>query len=257
MKKAVEIKNVSVYYNNVCALSNINLTITEKDFLGIIGPNGSGKSTLLKVIAGIIKPSSGSINLFENPIYKSCSSIGYVPQYLKFDREFPINVKEVVLMGRLKKNKKLFFNFTENDNKITMKILKDLDIYNLKNRQINKLSGGQLQKVLIARALAVKPKIILLDEPTASLDVHSKNNIYSLLKELNKNITIILVSHDMGSISSYVKNLACLNKYLYYHGKPELSEKVLDKTYGCPVEILAHGKVPHRVLKEHEVDEND
>jgi zinc transport system ATP-binding protein len=257
MQKAVEIKNVSVYYNNVCALSNINLTITKNDFLGVIGPNGSGKSTLLKVIAGIIKPSSGNIFLFGKPINEYFCSTGYVPQHLKFDKNFPINVMEVVLMGRLNRKKRLFFNFNEDDKKITTKILKNLNIYNLKNRQISELSGGQLQKVLIARALAVNPKIILLDEPTASLDAHSKNNIYALLKELNKTITIVLVSHDMGSISSYVKNLACLNKYLYYHGKPELSEKILDKTYGCPVEILAHGKVPHRVLKEHEVNIND
>ncbi|NLW25612.1 MAG: metal ABC transporter ATP-binding protein [Clostridia bacterium] len=251
MSNAIELKNISVYYGQVCALAHINLTVKEGDYLGIIGPNGGGKSTLLKVILGLIKPSQGTIRIFGRPLTPKGRLISYVPQFSKFDLRFPINVRDVVLMGCLGKRNGLLPKYGKEDQELVDCIMKELGIFDLRARQIGQLSGGQLQRVLIARALSAEPKILLLDEPTANLDNKSSNQIYSLLKELNKKMTIVLVTHDLAHISSSVKSLACLNKTLFYHGEPELNEPIINNTFGCPVDLLAHG-VPHRVLRHHE-----
>ncbi len=253
MQKAIEIENLSVYYGNVCALSDINLTVMEKDFLGIIGPNGGGKSTLIKTVLGLIKPSSGSVKIYGKEPGSEERLLGYVPQFLKFDRNFPINVMDVVLMGRLPAGCRLFHRYTKEDREIAEMMLEKLGVHELKERQIGQLSGGQLQRVLIARALAVQPKIILMDEPTSSVDSASKQHIYELLEKLNEEITIVVVTHDTEAICSHIKSLACLNTKLFYHGVPELDNETFQQVYGCPVELIAHG-VPHRVLKKHEGD---
>jgi len=250
LENVIELNHVSVYYDNVCALSDINLSVKNKDFIGIIGPNGGGKSTLLKIILGLLQPTSGNVSVCGSSPGKASGKLAYVPQFSRFNRKFPINVRDVVLMGRLQQNAAFFHRFNIDDIRIAEKIMCELDIYDLRDRQIAQLSGGQVQRVLIARALAIQPQVMLLDEPTASLDSHSRTQIYSILKDLNKTMTILLVSHDMGVISSHVKSLACLNNTLYYHGEPELTSAILEKTFGCPVEIIAHG-IPHRVLQEH------
>ncbi|HZK01607.1 MAG TPA: ABC transporter ATP-binding protein [Anaerovoracaceae bacterium] len=254
MKNVIEMQAVSFFYNEICALWDINLTVENKEFLGIIGPNGGGKSTLLKLILGLLEPTSGKIRILGLPPDKVRGKIGYVPQFSKFDRRFPINVKDVVLMGRLKPHTSFCHRFNAEDYMIVDDIMRKVEVFDLRDRQISNLSGGQLQRVFIARALALKPEIILLDEPTASLDSYAKNHVCSILKELNENTTMIMVSHDMGVISSYVKSIACLNKELYYHGEPELTSAILGRTYGCPVDLIAHG-VPHRVLSEHVEDQ--
>ncbi|RKD29559.1 metal ABC transporter ATP-binding protein [Thermohalobacter berrensis] len=246
----VEVKNVSVHYGNVCALNGVNLKIKKGDFLGIIGPNGGGKTTLLKVILGLTKPSSGKV------IKKNGTTISYVPQFSSFSRGFPIKVLDVILMGRLKKGINFFHRYSKEDIEKADYIMEKLQISKFRDRQIGQLSGGQLQKVLIARALAVEPNILLLDEPTASLDTNSKTEIYQLLKSINKDVTVVLVSHDIGTISSYVKSIACINQSLFYHGKTELSRESIEKTYGCPIDLVAHG-FPHRVLRKHEENGND
>jgi zinc transport system ATP-binding protein len=250
MESAVSIKNLTVNYENVEAIKDINLEIEDKDYLAILGPNGGGKSTLLKVILGLIKPSKGEIKIFGKSPEASGSLIGYVPQFSKFDRNFPINVMDVILMGQLKNKFSLFHKFDKCDLEKCNKIMDELQISDLKKRQIGQLSGGQKQKVLIARALIGNPKILLLDEPTASLDSSATNMIYSLLKKLNDTMTIVIVTHDIGVISSYVKNIACLNKKLYYHGESKLTEDIIEHVYGCQVDLVAHG-IPHRVLKSH------
>lgn len=252
---AIEIENLTVYYQNVCALSDINLRVKDREFVGIIGPNGGGKSTLLKSILGLIRPYEGKIRIFNKAPDKAHGLIGYVPQFSRFNRNFPISVMEVVLMGRLSGRIPIFHRYTSEDIDIAEQIMKKLGIYNLHSRQIGELSGGQLQRTLIARALAVDPKILLLDEPTASLDANSKSDIYDILKKLNEDMTIVLVTHDMGAISSYVNTIACLNTKLYYHGEAELGQELLHQLYGCPVDLIAHG-VPHRVFKEHEEREH-
>jgi zinc transport system ATP-binding protein len=250
---AIELSHVNVFFDDVCALYNINLKVKEKEFMGIIGPNGGGKTTLLKVILGLIKPSAGSVRVLGLPPAESHGYMGYVPQYSKFDRRFPINVKDVVLMGRLHKSGPFLHRYSSQDEKRANEVMKQMEVYDLAHRQIGQLSGGQMQRVLIARALVLEPQIILLDEPTASLDSYSKSHICSLLKELNESMTVVMVTHDMGVISSYVESIACLNQELIYHGGPELDTDILGKAYGCPIELIAHG-VPHRVLHEHAED---
>ncbi|MBK5241214.1 ABC transporter ATP-binding protein [Clostridium sp.] len=249
---AVEIQNLSMDYENLNALKDVDLTIKDKEFVAILGPNGGGKSTLLKVILGLIKPTSGQVKVYgENPHNKR-NSIGYVPQFSSFEKTFPINVIDVVLMGRLKFGMNFLRKYSKEDMEYAKNIMSMLEIYELRNRQIGQLSGGQMQKVLIARALCTEPKLLLLDEPTASLDVQSKTSIYSLLKNINKDMTIIVVTHDTGFVFSYVDKIACFNQKLFYHGEPELDKDTMDSVYGCPVDAISHGAIPHRVLRSHQ-----
>ncbi|NLY60210.1 MAG: ABC transporter ATP-binding protein [Clostridiales bacterium] len=250
MEYVINVSNLTVYYQKMCALSNVNLKVRDREFLGIIGPNGGGKSTLLKAILGLISPSSGKIEVYGKPPAKALGLMGYVPQFTKFHRDFPITVEETVLMGRLSGKTPLFHKYSKTDMDIAHSLMDKLEIYSLRKRQIGQLSGGQLQRTLIARALTVEPKILILDEPTASLDAESKSHIYSILEKLNRDMTIIMVTHDMNAISSHVHSLACLNKKLFYHGHSELSDDIIHQIYGCPIDLIAHG-VPHRVLKEH------
>lgn len=249
-KKAVHIENLSVYYQQTPALAGVYLDVFEGEYLGIIGPNGGGKTTLLRSILGLIPKNSGTVQVFGEIPKKKEIPIGYVPQISAIDKWFPITVYEVVLSGRLKQGLSPMHRFSKDDKNAAEELLEKVGIFGLRKRRISELSGGEFQKMLIARALAINPTLLLLDEPTASVDAASRQLIYKLLANLNKQITIILATHDLLAVSSEIKSLACLNGYLVYHGKPELSENVVNSLYGCPVDLIAHG-VPHRVLKEH------
>lgn len=248
---ALEINSMTVYYNSVKALSNVNLKILDKEFLAIIGPNGGGKTTLLKAILGLLNIIQGDIKIYGKNIKKNKNIIGYVPQFSCIDKNFPMSVGEVVLSGMLKGKVHPFHRYTSVQKDKSMKYLELLSIDDLYNRQISELSGGQFQKMLISRALSTNPRILILDEPTASIDPSSKEHIFDVLEKLNKDITILLVTHDLLAVSSKVKRIACINKGVIYHGKPCLTENIVNKLYGCPVDLIAHG-VPHRVLKSHE-----
>lgn len=248
--KAISVTGVNVFYDQVQALENIDLEVEDKEFLGVLGPNGAGKSTLLKLILGLVKPTTGEVRIFGSRVEEKRDILGYVPQGANFNQQFPISVLDVVLMGRLENKLQLFKSYSQADKEKAVSLLKKLEIYELKDRQIGQLSGGQLQKVLIARALAVEPEILLLDEPTASIDTETKTEIYSLLKKLNQEMTVVIVTHDMSAVSSYFDSIACLNQTLYYHGEKELDKKTVNQVYGCPIDLIAHG-VPHRVLTPH------
>ena len=251
MKTAViNLTNVWAKYNKAPILEDINLTINEGDFVGLIGPNGGGKTTLFKVLLGLIKPYRGTVKILGNTVTKGRHYIGYVPQLVELDREFPVSVAEVVRMGRLGK-RRLFQRYTRKDEIIVNHTLEKVGMLELRDRSIAELSGGQRQRVYIARALASEPRILLLDEPTASVDPQRQRSIYELLKELNQFITIIIISHDIGAISAYVKTVGCLNHRLFFHGDPPLSTEVIEQTYQCPVDLIAHG-VPHRVFSNHD-----
>lgn len=251
MEKAISIKNLTVYYGDTPAITNVSFDVKEGEFLGIIGPNGGGKSTLLKAILGLIPITMGSVQIYGQEQRKNRTALGYVPQFATMDRRFPISVNEVALTGRLKSGLSPFMKFSRTDREIAYQQLQRVGIDSLAKRQISELSGGEFQRLLIARALAVNPKILLLDEPTASVDASSREQIYNLLEELNKEMTIVLVTHDLLAVSSKVGKLACLNGNLVYHGEPELNRSIVNQLYGCPVDLIAHG-VPHRVLKVHE-----
>ncbi|PID59229.1 MAG: ABC transporter [Ignavibacteriae bacterium] len=246
MNFAVELNNVTAGYNLTNpVIENINIKIEEKEFLGIIGPNGGGKTTLLKIIAGLLTPYKGEVLINGKKSNPKYNNIGYIPQYSNFDKTYPISVKDVVQIGLLKTN----FSKKEKE-EIIKTCLTKVNLSAKIDEQIGHLSGGEKQRVLIARALARNPKILLLDEPTASIDSKNGRSIYELLTELNKEKTIILVSHDIGAISQSVKKIACMNKNLVYHNSKEISREMLEDTYKCPVDLIAHG-VPHRVLNHH------
>jgi zinc transport system ATP-binding protein len=249
LKEVIRLDDVWVKYGDITVLEGITLSIQDMDFLGIIGPNGGGKTTLLKVILGLINPSRGSVTVLGDSPERSRRYIGYVPQISQFDREFPVTVLDVVLMGRLGR-KGILRRYSEEDKRVAYEVLESVEMLELKDNQIGKLSGGQLQRVLLARALASDPKILLLDEPTASIDEPTKTELYELLKNLNRKVTIVLVSHDIGVISSHVDKIACINRKLFYHGSKEIEAEIIEKTYQCPVDLIAHG-VPHRVLRKH------
>ena len=244
---AVEMENVSVTFNNQPVLSDINLTIGMNDFLAIIGPNGGGKSTLLKVILGLLKADQGWVMVFGNKPGNPHNPIGYLPQHVSFDPDFPINVFDTVLSGRYHG---FFKGYSDDDRNMVKKALEEVDMLNLQDRQMSRLSGGQMQRVFIARALVRDPKLLLLDEPMASIDPEMQNSFYKLLSRLRERMAIVLISHDVGAVSTQVESIACLNQRLYYHGPVEDSEKGLEAVYKCPIGLISHG-IPHRVLKKH------
>lgn len=247
VNNAVEMENVSLKINNQPILTNINLNIGMNDFLAIIGPNGGGKSTLLKVILGLTKTDHGQISVFGNRPGNPHNPIGYLPQHVSFDPDFPINVFDTVLSGRYHG---FFKGYSDEDREMVKKALEEVGMIKLRDRQMSRLSGGQMQRVFIARALVREPKLLLLDEPMASIDPEMQNSFYKLLSQLRKRMAIVLVSHDVGAVSTQVDNIACLNQKLYYHGPVENSGEGLEAVYNCPIDLISHG-IPHRVLKKH------
>jgi zinc transport system ATP-binding protein len=253
--EVIRLEDVWVQYDGAPVLEGIDLSLYEQDFLGIIGPNGGGKTTLLEVLLGLVRPTRGQVRILGRSAKESRRFIGYVPQYAEFDRDFPISVWEIAMMGRLNQ-RGLLRPYAEADRRVVADALSQVDMLGLRERRLGELSGGQRQRVYIARALACDPRILLLDEPTASIDSSVLGNIYELLQELNRQVTIVLVSHDIGVVSSYVKTIACLNRHLIYHASKEITPQMLEATYQCPVDLIAHG-TPHRVLEHHPVEEVD
>jgi len=241
VENALEINGISLALGETEVLKDVDLRLSKGDFLGIVGPNGGGKTTILKIILGLQDPDRGEVKVFGKEPKKSRDRVSYVPQHTDFDSQFPINVWNVVLMGRVGKlGLKPFFS--EEDKEIAKKALEKVEMGEYKERQISELSGGEQQRVLLARALTTRPDILLLDEPTASIDERIKTNIYKLLKKLNQkeNTTIILVSHDVGFLSSYVEKLACLNRELIYHGDSKLTHEMIEESYGCEIDVISH-----------------
>lgn len=247
---AVEIKNLCVSYENMVVLEDINLEIKSGEYNIILGPNGGGKSTLVKSILGLVPFNKGSIKIYgENNNY---SDVAYVPQLNKVDKNFPMSVKKFVLTGTMdRKSYKPFFKYSKKDIEVAENALKFTKIHKLKDRNLNELSGGQFAKMLISRALAGNAKLIILDEPTASVDPASRTEIYALLKDLKRTHTLLFVTHDLIAVDENVDSIICLNRKLVYHGKAEFSQDIVDRTYDCPVDLIAHG-VAHRVLRKHD-----
>jgi zinc transport system ATP-binding protein len=248
----VSLQDVSFSYQDVAVLENVNLTIEGNDFLGIIGPNGGGKTTLLKLILGLLKPDKGVIQVFGESPKKGRKSIGYIPQLFSFDFDFPISVMEVVLMGRLGK-RGLGRRYSKGDIQICLEALIKVGMEQFTHRQISELSGGQRQRVFIARALATEPKLLLLDEPVSSIDAQWQSAFYEMLRTLSEEIAIVLVTHDVGVISTHIDKIACVNGKVYYHGSTKDGLARITEMYQCPVELLVHGlhhkSIPHRLLE--------
>ncbi|MFW6082906.1 MAG: metal ABC transporter ATP-binding protein [Chloroflexota bacterium] len=248
--EVIDVQSVWAAYDELTVLENVNLSVRELDFIGIVGPNGGGKTTLFRVLLGLVQPTRGRVRVLGKRPKDGRRYIGYVPQITTFDADFPISVSQVVRMGRLG-SRGLLQRYNEEDEEIVRNALRQVEMFDQRNRPFGDLSGGQRQRVYIARALATEPRILLLDEPLASVDPQVSLSIYNLLGMLNESVTILMASHDIGAISSRVKTVACLNRQLYYHGQDSLTSEVLELAYQCPVDLIAHG-VPHRVFPEHQ-----
>ncbi len=246
----IELRDVWVTYDDIPALEGVDLRVMPYDFLGIIGPNGGGKSTLLKVILGLVTAGSGVVTVLGTRPESSRRSVGYVAQRPAFSPDFPASVWDVALMGRCGK-RGLVRRYNADDWAAAEAALRRVGMLHLRGNQIGSLSGGEQQRVFIARALAGEPRILLLDEPLASIDLAMQADFYELLRDLRRTLTIVMVSHDIGAVSVHVDTIACLNRRLFHHGSKELTPEVLEATYECPVQLITHGPVPHRVLKEH------
>ncbi len=238
-KSILKITNVSFSYGEVPVLRDVNLDVKERDFLGIIGPNGGGKTTLLKLILGLLEPDSGKIELFGQTPQAGREFTGYVPQFLQFDRDFPITVLEVVLVS-FWNVKKIGFRYSKSEKEKALAALRLVGMEQYARTQIGALSGGQIQRVFIARALALEPKLLILDEPLASIDPVWQTEFYKLLHSLNKETTIILVTHDVGVISTYVDQIACVNQTIHFHGSTDEGIHRIPGMYECPVDLVSH-----------------
>lgn len=252
----IEIKDLWFSFPGNPVLKGVNLTIYPGDFLAIIGPNGGGKTTLLKLMVGLLEPDRGEIKVLGHPPKEVAYRIGYVPQELGPDKLFPISVFDVVLMGRLK-GRGGRWRFSKEDKIFAREALERVDMWASRNHRIGELSGGQRQRVFVARAMVSEPELLLLDEPMASVDQKGQSDFYAFLKDLNERVTIALVSHDPMVLSSHIKSVACVSKQVYFHNAPEITQEMIEMTYQCPVELISHGHLPHRVLPHHSEEEDD
>lgn len=247
MAKILELVSASAGYGQEVVLKNVNLAINDFDFVGVVGPNGGGKTTLLKLLLGEIKPLKGKLNYY--PLTPEESLFGYLPQSVSIDKRFPITVMEVVLSG-LMGRKGIAGRYSKADKRLGIEMLERIGISHLSKSAIGELSGGQLQRVFLSRALISHPRLLILDEPNTFVDNKFEKELYELLKDLNKEMAIVMVSHDLGTITSHVKTIACVNRHLHYHPSNSITNEQL-AAYDCPIQIIAHGVVPHTVLKQH------
>ncbi len=236
------IDGLAVALGERTVLENASLRVEERDFIALIGPNGGGKTTLLRAILGLLPRRAGRIEIYGQPPELGRIQIGYLPQHFRFDPAYPITAFEVVLSGRLRPWR-LFRSYSKEDRAAAAAALAEVELSALAQRRLDQLSGGQLQRVFIARALAAAPRILLLDEPAAHLDPHVSGSLYELLRRLNERMTIVMTTHDVGAVSSYVKTVGCVNGSLHYHGERQLTHEMLHAAYdgAGPVDLIDHG----------------
>ena len=246
-----DLRHIYAGYNGKTILRDINFTINSGDFIGIIGPNGGGKTTLLKVLLDIIEPIRGEIIKGEKISVSGSKSIGYLPQYSDFDRRFPVTIEDIVLSGFITRGK-LFQRYKAEEKSRAKSLMKEMGIYSIRKSPASEISGGQLQRALLCRALASDPDLLILDEPNTYVDNQFEHELYDrLVKYNNQGKAILLVTHDVGTVSYYIKTIACVNETLHYHNSNIITEKQL-ASYNCPLQIITHGDVPHTVLKKHD-----
>ena len=230
MKPIIKIEHLAAGYEGKEVLHNVNLTIYQDDYLGIIGPNGGGKTTLMRLILGLMKPTEGSISYYKDGHAVKEITMGYLPQYNDLDKQFPISVYEVVLSG-LNKTKSLFARFGKAHHQLVADTLERMQLSDLKDRHIGALSGGQLQRVLLARAIVSKPDVVILDEPNTYIDRRFQKQMYEMLEQINKECAIIIVSHDIAEVLNNVKHIACVNHHLHYHDTADMPREKLEEHF--------------------------
>lgn len=249
--KLVTLHDVGVRYDDCEALRHVDLEIADDDFLGVIGPNGGGKTTLVRAILGTV-PHTGRID-YAPELYRGKERlIGYMPQQNDFDRAFPISVLETVLSG-LQGSRGFCGRYTSADRRKAQELLEKAGIADTARHPIGEVSGGQMQRAMLCRAVISEPRLLILDEPANFVDNKFENELYRMLRELNERMAIVVVSHDIGTITTVVKEIVCVNRQVHRHRSNRLTEEQL-RNYDCPIQILSHGHVPHTVLEHHPGD---
>ncbi|WP_300799612.1 ABC transporter ATP-binding protein [uncultured Alistipes sp.] len=247
----VTLHDVSVTYDGYEALQHVDLEIAEEDFLGVIGPNGGGKTTLVRAILGTV-PHSGRIDYAPELFRGRERLIGYMPQISDFDRAFPISLLEVTLSG-LQGLRGFRTRYTREDRRKALQLLETAGLEEEAHHPIGEVSGGQMQRALLCRAVISEPRLLILDEPTNFVDNRFEKELYQTLRELNRRMAIMMVSHDLGTITSVVKEIVCVNRHVHRHRSNILTEEQL-RNYDCPIQLLSHGHIPHTVLEHHPGD---
>lgn len=245
MEYDIILDDVSFSYNGQPVLENVNLKVKKGEFASIVGPNGGGKTTLLKIMLGLLKPDSGTIRVLNQEPRKARLMIGYMPQYAHLDPSFPVTVMDVALMGRLGRG--LFGSYSKKDREAAGKALEEVNMLDRAGSMFSELSGGQRQRVLIARALCGKPRLLLLDEPTANIDRRVEEDFFDTLQDLNRRMTILLVSHDVGFVSRVVKSVICVNRRVNIHPTTSMDGEVIKDIYGTDMRMVRHD---HRCTEE-------
>ncbi|MFI3303512.1 MAG: ABC transporter ATP-binding protein [Rikenellaceae bacterium] len=248
----IKLENVGVVYGPQQVLHDVNLEIRSDDFMGVIGPNGGGKTSLIKSILGMI-PHSGEIS-YDNSLYNSQGnlSIGYMPQVSLFDRAFPITIEEVVMSGIVAYKGLLRRScYSVEQLEKGRELMGRTSILKISRKRIGELSGGELQRALLCRAVISDPKLLILDEPTNFVDNRFEGELYNLLKELHQQMAIVMISHDIGSISTVVKQIVCVNGTVHRHDSNIITNEQL-ANYNCPIQVISHSTIPHTVLPYHE-----
>lgn len=236
---AVQLEQVSFAYTSPQVLTEVSVRIGCGDLACMVGPNGGGKTTLLKLMLGLIQPDAGRVRVFGQAPESVRPRIGYMPQATRLDPRFPVTVLDVVLMGRLGRSTR-FGRYGKSDRAAAWEALDWVGLTDLAGQSLSILSGGQKQRVLIARALACGPELLLLDEPTANLDARAEDELYSLLQRLNRSMTIVLVSHDVGFVTGFVKTVICVNRTVAVHATEEVTGDVIAEMYGRDVRMVRH-----------------
>lgn len=234
MQPAIKVENLTFSYTDSIVLKDVNFQIDKGEFIGIIGPNGGGKSTLLKILMGLLDVRIGKVEIFGHPPKDGLNFFGYVPQHPGFDKSFPISVMELVLEGRLKWLP-WWGVFSKNDIQAAKEALQQVGLLDLSERSLGTLSGGQMQRALIARALASNPQLLLLDEPTASVDKEAEAQIFSLLKSLSRRITVVLVTHDLKTAVEMVDRVVCVEREVSCFKASEVCEHFALGLYHAPL----------------------
>ena len=242
-----EMHSLSASYGVSIVLQDVDFRVSENDYIGVIGPNGGGKTTLLKVILGLLKPVKGRM-VFNKEILNG-NSIGYLPQMSTGDINYPVTVTDIILSG-LMIRKAFISRMSSSDKKKAGMVIDELGLKGMAGATLNELSGGQIQRVFLGRAIIGDPRLLLLDEPGNFVDTTFENDFYDKLRDLNKRMAILMVSHDVGTISSHIKSFACVNRSLHYHPSHEITNEDL-LAYGCPIQLVTHGEIPHTILKHH------
>ena len=246
MNKLLTLEHITAAYDTKVVLRDVGLTVWETDFLGIIGPNGGGKTTLLKVILRLLKPVAGTVAFYRDGQPVASLNIGYLPQINKIDKRFPISVREVIASGLMAQTRGARHLSKQQQQRVA-EVIVWMGLDALSRRAIGELSGGELQRVMLGRAIVSRPQMLILDEPNTYVDQK-----FDLLREINQDTAVVLVSHDVGTVLSLVKNVACVNESLHYHPGADVSEEWMDEVYRCPIELVGHGELPHRILKRHD-----